>query len=124
MRLFVDNVAHTTAKDLEHALQHPSRTSSVVKIVTDEDYFPTPEEVLQHAHQRYLESLDAPEVCYDKYRRLLKVGMSVWVDDVCDIIVGIEVLGTAQIPWLRLDHSTTLVAPCTVVLCSSTGQLR
>lgn len=124
MRLFVDAVSHMSAGDLEHTLQHPSKTSSKVRIVTDEDYFPTPEEVLQHAHQKYLDSLGAPEICYDKYRRLLEVGMSVWVDDVCDVIIGIEVIGTAQVPWLRLSHSTALVVPCTVVLCSSTGQLR
>lgn len=83
--------------------------------ISDEDKFPTKEELCELSHKRYLESLDGPTTCYDRWHRLLKVGMTVEFNGCHFIIDSFEVINET-LPRLRTTSGALLVPHlCTIV---------
>lgn len=112
--LFVRQDMHVSKEDRERDKQNPT-LSSEVRIISDPGCFTSPEEILAASHQKYLDSLEPATTCYDKYHRLLKVGMTVDYMGQSLKIKEIIVRGTAQVPWLITELPMPIV-PCTTVL--------
>ena len=112
--LFVRDDVHISAEDRKLAKQNPT-LSSAVRVSKDPSAFKSPEEILEASRQKYLESLDPATTCYDKYRRLLKPGMTVEYMGKQLVIKDIVTTGTAQVPRLVTKLKDTIV-PCATVL--------